>query len=671
MTQPALDERAPTQPWSSRRRDSPIARRPIEAEIGRVIVGQHELVRQVLICLIANAHALLEGVPGLGKTMLVRTIADVIDCTFNRIQFTPDLMPADITGTNILIEEGGQRVFRFQPGPIFANLVLADEINRATPKTQSALLEAMQEHQVSVARERHKLDAPFFVLATQNPLEMEGHLPAPRGAARPLPVQALGAVPVRGGPRGDHGPHHRRRRPPSLARPPTRSQIVAMQQLARSVPIAPHVTAYAVSVLAATHPDNARAPELVRSVRALRRLAARRPGAGAGRQDPRPDGRPLQRGHRRHPRGGHAGAAPPGDPQLRGRGRGDLERRHRACRARRGRAAERRLGAVRSSAPTSAELKHDRTPNGVSVPPAAPICSRPPSTRPSSTRRSCASSSGSSWSRARPCAAASRASGGASSAASRWSSPTTATTPSGDDLRSLDWNVYARLEKLFIKLFVEEEDVTVHILLDASASMDGGTPDKLVFGKRAAAALAYIGLASYDRVTMAVLQGRVARRFPAVRGTGRVFQVLSDLSGRQAGHRPDRPRRRVPALRRAADPARPADADQRPLRPAGRAGDQRACRHALRRCGHPHAQPGGARSAARGRPPPGRSGDGRGRRHHRRPDHAGRLPRPPRGLAGALEAVSTKRRVSYLPTPTTLPLADLVFAELRRRRVVA
>ena len=151
----------------------------IEREVGRVIVGQRDLVRQTLTGLLANSHVLLEGVPGLGKTMLVRTIADVIDCTFNRIQFTPDLMPADITGTNILIEEGGARVFRFQPGPIFANLVLADEINRATPKTQSSLLEAMQEHQVTVARQRFPLDPPFFVLATQNPLEMEGTYPLP------------------------------------------------------------------------------------------------------------------------------------------------------------------------------------------------------------------------------------------------------------------------------------------------------------------------------------------------------------------------------------------------------------------------------------------------------------------------------------------------------------
>jgi MoxR-like ATPase len=235
----------------------------IEREVGKVIVGQRELVRQTLTGLLANSHVLLEGVPGLGKTMLVRTISDVIDCTFNRVQFTPDLMPADITGTNILVEEGGQRIFKFQPGPIFANLVLADEINRATPKTQSSLLEAMQEHQVTVARQRFPLDPPFFVLATQNPLEMEGTYPLPEAQLDrflfkvmvPFPSEedliaimdrTTGATST------------------SASKIADAAEIVEMQRLARAVPIAPHVTAYAVGLLAATHPDQVRAPQLVR-----------------------------------------------------------------------------------------------------------------------------------------------------------------------------------------------------------------------------------------------------------------------------------------------------------------------------------------------------------------------------------------------------------------------
>ncbi len=236
----------------------------IEGEVKRVIVGQDELVRQTLICLIANGHALLEGVPGLGKTLLVRTISDVIDCSFNRIQFTPDLMPADILGTNILAEdEGGTRRFRFQPGPIFANLILADEINRATPKTQSALLEAMQEQQVSVARHRYPLEPPFFVLATQNPLEMEGTYPLPEAQLDrflfklwvPFPTEETLVTIIERTTGADQ---------PRAGNVASAGEIVEMQRLARSVPIAAHVTAYAVSVLAATHPDGPRAPRLVK-----------------------------------------------------------------------------------------------------------------------------------------------------------------------------------------------------------------------------------------------------------------------------------------------------------------------------------------------------------------------------------------------------------------------
>src|SRR3982075_3956117 len=152
----------------------------IEVELRKVIVGQHEAVRQVLLALFAGGHVLLEGVPGLGKTLLVRTLGDVLSLRFNRIQFTPDLMPADIVGTTIVSENlDGRRALRFQAGPVFANIVLADEINRATPKTQSALLEAMQEQTVSAGDATRPLPRPFFVLATQNPLEMEGTYPLP------------------------------------------------------------------------------------------------------------------------------------------------------------------------------------------------------------------------------------------------------------------------------------------------------------------------------------------------------------------------------------------------------------------------------------------------------------------------------------------------------------
>ena len=237
--------------------------RAIEAEVGRFIVGQEQLVRLTLISLLAGSHALLEGVPGLGKTMLVRTLSEALELGFSRIQFTPDLMPADIVGTNIIVEEGGERRFRFQAGPIFSNLVLADEINRATPKTQSALLEAMQEHRVTVAKQQYTLTEPFFVLATQNPLEMEGTYPLPEAQLDrfffkidvPFPTEdELLKIMDRttGG------------EVPTIGTAATGADVLAMQALARDVPIASHVMAYAVRVLRATHPDTDGAPELVR-----------------------------------------------------------------------------------------------------------------------------------------------------------------------------------------------------------------------------------------------------------------------------------------------------------------------------------------------------------------------------------------------------------------------
>jgi MoxR-like ATPase len=235
----------------------------IEEQVGRVIVGQKELIRQTLVTLLGGGNALLEGVPGLGKTMLVRTLAQAVDCAFSRIQFTPDLMPADIVGTNLIVEdEDGRRQFQFEPGPIFSNLVLADEINRATPKTQSAMLEAMQEHSVTVAKATRQLPAPFFVLATQNPLEMEGTYPLPEAQLDrfffkidvPFPsADDLVEIAVRT--TGSETPEAE-----TVA---DGDKISAMQELARGVPVASHVTAYAARFLTATHPGNTDTPEIV------------------------------------------------------------------------------------------------------------------------------------------------------------------------------------------------------------------------------------------------------------------------------------------------------------------------------------------------------------------------------------------------------------------------
>jgi MoxR-like ATPase len=223
-------------------------------EIGKVIVGNRDVVEGTVTCLLAGGHALLEGVPGLGKTMLVRTLADALSLSFSRVQFTPDLMPADIVGTTVISEsDRGGKLFEFRKGPIFANIVLADEVNRATPKTQSALLEAMQEHRVTVGRDTHVLSEPFIVLATQNPLEMEGTYPLPEAQLDRFLLKLHVPFP------GREDLHKILDLTTQSVVPTTKSvltqeRILELQKLVREVPVARHVQDFVVRIVHATHP---------------------------------------------------------------------------------------------------------------------------------------------------------------------------------------------------------------------------------------------------------------------------------------------------------------------------------------------------------------------------------------------------------------------------------
>jgi MoxR-like ATPase len=227
----------------------------LREEIGKVIVGQEAIVDGTLNALFANGHVLLEGVPGLGKTLLVRTLSQVLDLSFNRIQFTPDLMPADVLGTNMVHEtDDGKRAFEFQRGPIFAHLVLADEINRATPKTQSAMLEAMQERSVTVGGKIRKLDLPFFVLATQNPIDQEGTYPLPEAQLDRFFYKLLVGYPTAGElseivTRTTEGSSVQ------VSKVVDGTTLIELQQLVQQVPVASHVKDYAIRLILATHPN--------------------------------------------------------------------------------------------------------------------------------------------------------------------------------------------------------------------------------------------------------------------------------------------------------------------------------------------------------------------------------------------------------------------------------
>jgi MoxR-like ATPase len=237
----------------------------IRDEMAKMMVGQQAVVEGVLTAFFAGGHVLLEGVPGLGKTMLVRTLADAVNLKFSRVQFTPDLMPADIVGTNMIAEgEHGRKSFQFQAGPVFANIVLADEINRATPKTQSALLEAMQEHHVTVGGTQHRIDQPFLVLATQNPLEMEGTYPLPEAQLDRFFFKLKVAFP------GAEDLHTILDRTTANERPAVSKvlhdpqEVLALREVVRQVPLAKDVQAHAIDLVLCTHPSDKHASPLAK-----------------------------------------------------------------------------------------------------------------------------------------------------------------------------------------------------------------------------------------------------------------------------------------------------------------------------------------------------------------------------------------------------------------------
>ena len=239
----------------------------IRGELGKVIVGQEEVVDQLLIALMANGHCILEGVPGLAKTLMISSLAKCLALSFNRIQFTPDLMPSDITGTEVIQEDraSGSRGFKFLPGPVFANVILADEINRTPPKTQAALLEAMQERHVTVGGECHDLRLPFFVLATQNPIEQEGTYPLPEAQQDRFMFKVFIAYPSYD---EEYAVAERTTvsADPQISKVVSGTEVLDFQRLVRRIPAAPDVIRHALDLVRATRPGEAGSPELVREM---------------------------------------------------------------------------------------------------------------------------------------------------------------------------------------------------------------------------------------------------------------------------------------------------------------------------------------------------------------------------------------------------------------------
>ncbi|MDO5156042.1 MAG: MoxR family ATPase [Eubacteriales bacterium] len=237
--------------------------RACEEEIGKGIIGQRDIIRQVLLAILADGNILLEGVPGLGKTELVKAISKVLSTSFSRIQFTPDLMPADVTGTNLIMKENGNNVFKFEAGPVFSNIVLADEINRATPKTQSALLEAMQEKTVTVGKATYELPKPFMVLATQNPIENEGTYPLPEAQLDRFLLKLLVDFPSKDELKDIMNITVMNQKV-ELRSIISGDDILKIREVIREMPIADAVMDFALSIVVATHPEVAGAPEVTK-----------------------------------------------------------------------------------------------------------------------------------------------------------------------------------------------------------------------------------------------------------------------------------------------------------------------------------------------------------------------------------------------------------------------
>ena len=448
------------------------------------------MLTQVLLTLFVGGNSLIVGVPGLAKTLLIHTLARVVDLKFSRIQFTPDLMPSDITGTDIIQEDPatGRRQMVFAPGPIFTNILLADEINRTPPKTQSALLEAMQEHRVTIQGRTYTLEEPFYVFATQNPIELEGTYPLPEAQLDRFMFHIV----------IEHPPEDEEFEvvrtttailEPQFERTVTGEDLIAFKRLVRRVPVAEPVMRYALSLVRASRPKSPTAPDAVREVGVVRRQRARRAVPGAGRQGPGADERPLPRHLRRHPRAGASGAAPPRAHQLPRPVRGHDHRHDRRPAARVGAGAA--LGDVMQLGGADSRRAVRR--------PGGPGAHRQPRAGGALGRRRRDQ-------RPAPVALLRHARSTSPSTAATWRATTSGASTGGSTPAPTSY---------FVKEFEADSNSNFIVLLDVSASMAfGARITKLDYAKTLGACLTYLVHKQRDRVGLVTFDSDVVDHVP-------------------------------------------------------------------------------------------------------------------------------------------------------------